>query len=230
MGIRRGSISTPIIADGLVFNMDAANRASYIPNTTTVYNTTNTILSGSFQNDVEFVGPPTASFSFGVDGVDDSIVFTETGDSIIDAPKTLSFWYYTDNGSQVGELISRTSNDYEVYQHTNGNALWTYWGGATCSYKIAVVTGAWTHITYTIDDSTSPYSTQNIYENGVLDDSTQFGANPSYNNSSPLTLGVRASSTNYYWDGKFANIQMYNRALSANEVLHNYNALKGRFI
>ena len=35
MGIRRGSISTPIIVDGLVFNMDAANRASTIPSTST---------------------------------------------------------------------------------------------------------------------------------------------------------------------------------------------------
>ena len=30
-----GSITTGIIADGLVFNMDAANRASTIPSTST---------------------------------------------------------------------------------------------------------------------------------------------------------------------------------------------------
>jgi hypothetical protein len=41
MGIRRGSISTPIIADGLVFNMDAANRA------------VNSI-SGTIDNSVDF--------------------------------------------------------------------------------------------------------------------------------------------------------------------------------
>ena len=29
--------------------------------------------------------------------------------------------------------------------------------------------------------------------------------------------------------GDIASVQVYNRALSANEVLHNYNALKGRF-
>ena len=32
MSGRVGSITTDIIADGLVFNMDAANRASTIPN------------------------------------------------------------------------------------------------------------------------------------------------------------------------------------------------------
>ena len=223
-----GSITTGIIADGLVFNMDAANRASYVPNSTTVYNTTDTILSGSFINDVQFIGPPTASFSFGVDGIDDSIVFTQTGDSIIDEPKTLSFWYYTDDSTQVGLLISRTSNDFEVYQHTIGNALWTYWGGQTASDKLSIVTSTWTHVTYTIDESTSP-PTQHAYQNGILTYSNQLSGTPSYANTDPLTLGVRASSTSYYWDGKLANIQMYNRALSASEVLHNYNALKGRF-
>ena len=29
--------------------------------------------------------------------------------------------------------------------------------------------------------------------------------------------------------GNIANVHIYPRALSANEVLHNYNALKGRF-
>ena len=33
----------------------------------------------------------------------------------------------------------------------------------------------------------------------------------------------------YWWSGDIANIQFYNRALSATEVLHNYNALKSRF-
>ena len=39
MGGRVGSITTEIIEDGLVFNMDAANRASYIPDATTTFNT-----------------------------------------------------------------------------------------------------------------------------------------------------------------------------------------------
>ena len=38
-----GSITTDIVADGLVFNMDAANRASYVEFNTTSFNTINTI-------------------------------------------------------------------------------------------------------------------------------------------------------------------------------------------
>jgi hypothetical protein len=32
-----------------------------------------------------------------------------------------------------------------------------------------------------------------------------------------------------YFNGRIASVQIYNRALSSTEVLHNYNALKGRF-
>ena len=41
-------------------------------------------------------------------------------------------------------------------------------------------------------------------------------------------LGIGAESV-YYMNGEISNVMGYNRALSANEVLHNYNALKGRF-
>ena len=48
--MKYGSITTGIIADGLVFNMDAANRASTIPSTstTTAFNTVDTAISGAF--------------------------------------------------------------------------------------------------------------------------------------------------------------------------------------
>jgi hypothetical protein len=50
MSGRVGSITTDIIADGLVFNMDAANRASYIPDATTAFNTIDLSNSGSLIN------------------------------------------------------------------------------------------------------------------------------------------------------------------------------------
>ena len=51
--------------------------------------------------------------------------------------------------------------------------------------------------------------------------------------TSELLLGISKASnsvsTSYIMTGLIANVHIYNRALSANEVLHNYNALKGRF-
>ena len=39
--MRMGSITTDIIKNGLVFNIDAANRVSYVPNATINKNTIN---------------------------------------------------------------------------------------------------------------------------------------------------------------------------------------------
>ena len=47
------------------------------------------------------------------------------------------------------------------------------------------------------------------------------------NLSAPLYIGQDTSPD--FANGKISNTQIYNRALSASEVLQNYNALKGRF-
>ena len=38
-----------------------------------------------------------------------------------------------------------------------------------------------------------------------------------------------STTADEFWKGKIAVAQIYNRALSASEVLQNYNATKGRF-
>ena len=80
MGIRRGSITTGIIADGLVFNMDAANRASYVPNGTTSFNTLNILQSGSFENGIDFLQPPISASCWEFDGTDEYITVSSTLD------------------------------------------------------------------------------------------------------------------------------------------------------
>ena len=43
-------------------------------------------------------------------------------------------------------------------------------------------------------------------------------------------IGRTAYSNPFYFDGKIANVKIYNRALTSTEVVQNYNALKNRFI
>ena len=222
MSGRVGSITTDIISDGLVFNMDAANRASYPKTGTIVFDTITPTHYGSFNNDVAFNSSP-PNFEFGLDGVDDYIEFNNT--STINEPLTISFWYYTDDGTQIGQLLSRGANDYEVYQHTSGNALWTYIGGKyPLGTKISVVTNSWTNVTFTVVGDV-----QYSYQNGILDKTNTLNGTPSFANGQPFTIGRRSQTSAQYWDGSIASIQLYNRPLSSNEVLHNYNALKGRF-
>jgi hypothetical protein len=47
--------------------------------------------------------------------------------------------------------------------------------------------------------------------------------------TSAWDLGRDINNANQFFTGSIASYRMYNRALSAQEVLQNYNATKGRF-
>ena len=56
----------------------------------------------------------------------------------------------------------------------------------------------------------------------------------SYDPDNDICIGAEAGtlstpSVNYYWDGKIATTAIYYRALSAAEVLKNYNSDRARF-
>ena len=68
-----GNTTTDIIKSGLVFNMDAANRASYINASTKAFNTTNLSESGSLENGTAFLQPPVSASCWDFDGIDDNL-------------------------------------------------------------------------------------------------------------------------------------------------------------
>ena len=86
-----GSITTGIVSDGLVFNMDAANRASYVPNATSSYNTIDLSVSGSFINDPTYISPPTSASCWQFDGIDDRIA---VGTGVGSGSKMKVTWRY----------------------------------------------------------------------------------------------------------------------------------------
>ena len=235
MSGRVGSITTDIIADGLVFNMDAANRASTIPNTNTTqsFNTLNpTVNSGSFYNDVSLISPPTSASSWSFDGVDGYIE--------IDAPLPASTLEYTkgatacvwfkqvENGTLVN-IISRSgrgSDNGFWYAGAQSNKLkWNV--GSWLTGATTYSDGVWNYVCYVLDPINS---IAQIYLNGKLD-ATETSVATVFSLQADLGtiggLGPGGTSRNFY--GWIANVTMYDRTLSANEVLHNYNALKGRF-
>jgi len=67
-----------------------------------------------------------------------------------------------------------------------------------------------------------------VYINGELEVSSgQQGASIDYSSVSDFLLGYRANSE--YWKGDIASFRIYDKALTAAEVLQNYNATKSRF-
>ena len=236
MGIRRGSISTPIIADGLLFNMDAANRASYVPDATLSYNTTNLSISGSLINDTSFIDSDPKSWDF--DGVDDYITMGDVNELDFSNTDTytLSAWIKaTESGNEKVFTKALFGGDYTGWaMYINGIKLNASLVESLSSYIHKVGTtnltlGVWFNITTTYDGSSSA-SGMNLYVNGSLESMTTSRDDLAGSSvtTAPLNIGSMNDGSSDF-AGNIANAQIYNRALSASEVLHNYNALKGRY-
>jgi len=217
-----GSITTGIIADGLVFNMDAANRASTIPSTSTdkTFNTIDTSISGSFINDT-FYDSSTISPSFAFDGVDDKISLSPSFD--LDDFNSIGMWVNLDsnyNGVLIGE--SSYQYDYLIYMTTSEFWYRIYDSTAELHAGASYITANNWHYITTVRNNTEV----SLYVDGIFRDSDT-GLSSTWNTKFD-TIGDKGGTT-YPIEGNIANIHAYNRLLSANEILHNYNALKTRF-
>ena len=240
-----GSITTDIIKNGLVFNMDAANRASTIPSTSTdkTFNTIDTSISGTFAADAQYDSSTTPP-SFAFDGTGDSIdigsptIIQNLTSQIaigfwIKASRTFSTNYYTpiskgeyaSVGSQwsvkVNTANARNSSGGSFSTFSAANAID---GRENLNFPTPVDDNQWHYMVF-INDSTD----LKIYLDGQIEATGAGQGSTLYNGNSTLRLGKLTSSNVGLLNGNLGLVHIYNRALSASEVLHNYNALKGRF-
>ena len=224
--------SPRIVTDGLILYLDAANTKSY-PGTGTAWydlsgnNNHSTLVDGPTFNpanlgSIDFDG--TAKF---ITVADSSSINFGTGDF------SLEFFIKLNNLSHyiLNKAAFGGGRGYAVaviYDNLwfgiQGDANYaTLFNLAT----IAVTTGIILNITLVCNQTTN---FAHAYINGVLkgsnDISTQVGTTTG---TSTLYLSSQYSPS-YYANNKRYVTKIYNKALSAAEVLQNYNALKSRYI
>ena len=216
-----------IVTAGLVVNLDAGNPASY-PGSGTTW----TDLSGNGNNGTLVNGPTFSSDNGG------SIVFDGSNDyANIPIPLATSYSTVTIQGfikwiSFNGGMFLGFST-YDVW--TSGNTL-GYNNGLSnvIGINAATVTslgllGNYKQYTF-IMNSSGLLSTNKIYINGALQSiSAVVGAD---GNIPGLATNLRLASWNnggFHGNVQYGNLNIYNRALSDQEILQNYNAQKSRF-
>ena len=132
------------------------------------------------------------SFSMEFDGASDShyIIPSDTF-TANNSGFSLCFWYYK-TAYQTGMVISKTPQNFEVYTHVNGNALWTYFAVLSANTnKIPVVLNSWQHICYVVSATDCKG-----YQNGELTVENTFASTPNYTNqSSDIYLGSRGGTS-----------------------------------
>ena len=219
VGIR--SILTPstpsIITNGLVLNLDAGNPLSY-GGTGTVW----TDLSGNGNNGTLVNGTAYSSTNGGTlvfDGINDYV--STNVQSLNNNPYSLSMTFKISsfNGADMRLFGAYAGSTDQLAAGFNGTQLWLWNGGL---YYPSF--NASTNTIYTIDIVHSA-STNLIYVNGVYNSTlgfTSYFGNLGFGNPYLNSYGA-------YFKGTIFSTKVYNRALSADEVLQNYNALKGRY-
>jgi hypothetical protein len=228
--------SPKIVTDGLVLALDAGNVKSYPGSGTTWLDKSGRGNNGTLINGPTFNSGNGGSIVF--DGVDDYVDVNFNLSSIPSgsSPRTYCGWYNTSvstygnqtfayigyTGSDVGTIgqrISLTAGNTRVAIAFNG----LNWGVDTISLS------GWNFVSYTFDGSIG--TDFKIYINSVLQTPSVLAGTGSVSvNTLIQTVRIGATrDSSIFQQGNISNFQIYNRALSASEVLQNYNATKGRF-
>ena len=230
------SFQPKVVSDGLIFCVDAGNTKSYPGSGTVWSDLSRTQVTGSLTNGPTFNTSNGGSIVF--DGTNDNVVFSNTlGNNISNI--TLEAWVIlnrTNITTNVDHIVSKgNSGDFQyalrvVNVNSNGSVSVLAWQADGNDYTYAnsitpLNDGKWHHIIGVIQEGVSA----TLYVDGVSKQTrTTLDGTWNKTGSGSFMIGGRADGANYL-TGSVASVRVYNRALSATEVLQNYNALKGRF-
>ena len=226
MGISAGPNG---VSDGLVFQLDAANLRSYTGTGLTANGLVSGI-GGTLVNGVGFTSSNYGSFIF--DGTNDRINLPINASLDISESITLeSFIYPTayKNIGGPGSFIISKPDSYYLELSPEGKIRVAFISLSSEIYydgNITVSLNSWSHIAVTRDKNNS---TINIYFNGILDRSLgSITGNIKVQQVYAVMMGS-FSGGDYQFFGRIANAKIYNRALSATEVMQNFNAMRERY-
>jgi hypothetical protein len=218
MGIDVGPIET---TDGLVLHLDAANTRSYPGSGNTVYD-----LSG-FGNTSALTNGPTYNSSnlgaFVLDGSNDYILVNSQANILSKTAYTKIAFIYISNFSTVNNIISGGFSGQHAFWmfgtdklNAGHNGAWNTVVGAT-----SLSLNTWYFAAVTYSDSTGWKLYLNGREDGTSASTTTFTGNQE------ISIGSYSTSNNF--TGRIASVQVYNRALTSQEIVQNYNATKKRY-
>jgi hypothetical protein len=217
--------SPKIVTDGLVLCLDAANTKSYVSGSTAWNDLSRGGNNGTLINGPTFNTGSLGSIVF--DGTDDFIDCGNNNNLDLTNNFSLGVWLkrnlvQTSDSAVVGRITN--ANGYAGYM------LWFTGGGISLYIRSGIRASTGTIVADTNCYVVGTYngSTASVYVNGIL-------VNSQSTSVEAIPTGVNFQIGKYTFDsprnfaGNIFNTQVYNRALSAQEVLQNYNATKTRF-
>ena len=226
--------ASPIVTDGLVFAVDAANYESY-PGSGELVKDLSSVSSMSLNN-MDVSNNPSNNYNSingGVLEFDGSNEFLSiSGTDFIPLHSysnfTITGWFKPSSSQSSWVALfcyANSTNNYLTLQRNSSNSsMKLYHGGGDVNLGNIysnVFSGNWGNITLTFSSGAVV-----VYLNG-----SQLASVSGINLGSPSSQFFRIFSerSTLTTAGAFSNLFIYNRTLSADEITQNYNALKSRF-
>jgi len=221
MGISAGPNS---ISDNLAFHIDPANPRSYAGYGTVIYD-----LSGNGKTSYFTNGAFYQNYQKGVVVVDGNNDYISTPLFNLTSPITVSAWVKNVVDDSPVFSASGSGVDYgnnEVIHYFSGKSILIA-GNPTAGKYFQfpqLNLNQWSHLVMTRDASNN----MSVYLNGVGSTSNS----QAYSNTLQMNqIGRYSAFTNIYnVKGSIGEVKIYNRALSASEVLQNYNASRKKYV
>ena len=227
----------PIVTNGLVLALDAANQKSYVSGSNTWRDLSGNVNNGTLTNGPTFNSDNRGSIVF--DGTND---YVSTPIQNLSRPCTFSTWVNFNNltGFQtfVGQDTSTAIPRGRFYFQKPGITAETYiLNVVNFSLSLSngtivvvnalnpVVTNQWYNYSAVLTTTTLSLYQNGILQNTVSDSNTFLTPNTNI----VLNAGYFSDAITDYVNGRTSSFLIYNRALTTAEVQQNYNATKSRF-
>ena len=212
-------VGPDIVTDGLVLIQDAASERSYPGSGTTWYDLSGNSINGTLSSVAMATAVP------GEIRLNNSTDYINYGHNTLLEPTsiTVAAWVNLDNNNDRHILITKWFG-YSFEISSTGYPYFRLNGPGDQYSSEALTWGEWYLITGTFDNSTKKHD---CYVNGVNKGTSVKSSSITYNQGS---LNIPYTGNPAYGKGEIATVSIYNRALTAAEVLQNYNAHKSRFL
>ena len=219
-----------VVDSSLVLWLDAFNASSY-PGTGTTW----TDLSGNGNNGTLTNGPTYSSANGGsivLDGTNDYVITPSNNLFYTTNSITFNMWFNAANTTQLNACaLNFQKSGWQGYQfYQSGTGMVVVYSGQTGSNDFSasctIAANTWYMLTFVINRTAGFYY---VYQNAVQRASSAITHPAISTGSAVLSLGNRSVVPDSYWSGSIANFQVYNKALTAAEILQNFNALRDRY-
>ena len=210
---QKSKFANTIVQQGLVLNLDAGNPYSYAGAGTTWFDVSGNSYNGTLTNGPTYTSDNNGAIIF--DGTNDYVT-TSFATTSGQAVSYCGWVYSTESTATYKNFVDSLAESPMIWWNPSGQIEFD----ASRYTTTTVYRNQWVYVSLSKPAGNSSAS---YYVNGVL-----VGTGTAYTTlvSTPTLFNRAAGQT---WKGNGAVVQIYNIALSAAEVLQNYNATKGRF-